>query len=468
MKKKLLPLLGIAFVVAVISTGIFYGLIVGKLSSVGSGRQRPAIVVAARSLERGAVLDKSEVKLLSWPSSDPPPKDAFTDPDQVAGLTVLQPVNDGEPLTAAGLSSRDAAAGAPSIPPGMRAVSIRVADSPGVLAMLHAGHRVDVQVVRNRNGASGPEAELHTVLQDVQVLAVPGDPSNRSTGPAVVTLLATPSEADALGVADSGAHLRLLLRNPADRRKEPLPSLTLAALFRPASVSAAPPVLRAAARPGPPSTQPEPATTTPASAAPGDVQVELRVRLAAASPAAISELSTRLVDPERSGLLHVAAFRPGWNLEQAMHGFESRRLLDVLVSSSLLTGNHREVSMQAGAHWTASPQGGAGTAGLRIQFAPSLGPHGKLRVRVQPEITCSAGDGVASRRIETEVELADGQSFLITGLGAPGQPGASLIAQLFPGRAEAGAEQELVVLATPQLRLPSAAGRRSAAVLNKR
>ena len=33
MKKNLVPLLGIAFVVAIISTGIFYGLFVGKLKS---------------------------------------------------------------------------------------------------------------------------------------------------------------------------------------------------------------------------------------------------------------------------------------------------------------------------------------------------------------------------------------------------------------------------------------------------
>jgi Flp pilus assembly protein CpaB len=468
MKKKLLSLLGIAFVVAVISTGIFYGLIVGKLSSVGSGRRRPVIVVAARSLQRGAVLEKSEVKLLSWSSSDPPPKDAFTDPDQVAGLTVLQPVNDGDPLTPASVSSRGAAAGARSIPPGMRAVSIRVSDSPGVLAMLDAGHHVDVQVVRNRNSANGPEAELHTVLQDVQVLAVPPDPSNRPAGSAVVALLATPSEADELGVADAGARLRLLLRNPSDRQKEPLPSLALAALFRPASVSVALPVSRAAARSGLASPQSEPAAAMPASAASGDVGVELRVQLAGLSPAALAELSGRLVAPERSGLLQVAAFRPGWNLEQAVHGFESRRLLDVLASSRLLAGNHREVSMQAGAHWTASPQSEAGTAGLRVQFVPSISAHGKLRLRVQPEVTCSEGQGVASRRIETEVELADGQSFLITGLAAPGQPGAALLARLFPGRATSSGKEELVVLTTPQLLRPSAAGRRSAAVLNKR
>ena len=50
--------LGIAFVVAIIATGIFYGLFVGKLSSTpGNGK---TIVVAAKELKAGAVLEASD------------------------------------------------------------------------------------------------------------------------------------------------------------------------------------------------------------------------------------------------------------------------------------------------------------------------------------------------------------------------------------------------------------------------
>ena len=53
-KNNLLKLLGIAFVVAIAATGIFYGLFVNRLSSnTGSGKM---LVVAAKPLKAGTVL----------------------------------------------------------------------------------------------------------------------------------------------------------------------------------------------------------------------------------------------------------------------------------------------------------------------------------------------------------------------------------------------------------------------------
>ena len=70
MKKNLVPLLGIAFVVAIISTGIFYGLFVGRLKSatIAPGQ---TIVVAAASLDRGAVVKPGDVKLAAWGAPEP-------------------------------------------------------------------------------------------------------------------------------------------------------------------------------------------------------------------------------------------------------------------------------------------------------------------------------------------------------------------------------------------------------------
>ena len=64
MKKNLVPLLGIAFVVAIVSTGIFYGLFVGRLKTASA--PAPSIVVAARNLDRGASLQSADVKLTAW------------------------------------------------------------------------------------------------------------------------------------------------------------------------------------------------------------------------------------------------------------------------------------------------------------------------------------------------------------------------------------------------------------------
>ena len=97
----------------------------------------------------------------------------------------------------------------------MRAVTIHVTDSSGVVSLLRSGQKVDVQVVLGKNGA---ETTVRTALEDLQVLAVNPTPEGTSQGPILpaVTLLAAPAQADVLAAADSGARVRLTLRNPLD------------------------------------------------------------------------------------------------------------------------------------------------------------------------------------------------------------------------------------------------------------
>src|SRR5258705_4306181 len=109
MKKNLVPLLGIAFVVAIVSTGIFYGLFVGKLKSAAA--TGPSIVVAGRSLDRGAALEASDVKLTLWGATELP-QGALTALAQVNGLTLIAPVQENEPVLQSRLASRQSGAGA--------------------------------------------------------------------------------------------------------------------------------------------------------------------------------------------------------------------------------------------------------------------------------------------------------------------------------------------------------------------
>src|SRR5262249_10260635 len=129
MKKNLVSLLGIAFVVAIVSTGIFYGLFVGKLRSASFPTQ--SIVVAARNLDRGAALQAADVKLAPWGAPEIP-KGAFTAVDQVNGLTVTSALQENEPVLKSRAVSRESGAGAGlGIATGMRAVSIHATDSSG-------------------------------------------------------------------------------------------------------------------------------------------------------------------------------------------------------------------------------------------------------------------------------------------------------------------------------------------------
>jgi pilus assembly protein CpaB len=240
MRKNLVPLLGIALVVAIVSTGIFYGLFVSKLRSspdIGSG---PQVVVAVRPLERGTVIRPTDIKLASWGSPEAP-SGAYTTADKLAGLTVVDAIQQNEVVLNTRVASPDGGGAGLGIPAGMRAVSTHVSDSGGIVAILKPGHHVDVQLVSQpaNNG------ELRTILQNVTVLRVDNTTDGRSLP--VVTLLVGPEEGDALGVGDSLARIRLTLRNPVDGETRSLDRQTLSPLFqkppksdRPAPAAVAP------------------------------------------------------------------------------------------------------------------------------------------------------------------------------------------------------------------------------------
>ncbi|MEO8100355.1 MAG: Flp pilus assembly protein CpaB [Acidobacteriota bacterium] len=224
-KKNLLTLLGIALVVALLSTGVFYGLFVTKLkSNADSGK---TLVVAAKPLVPGTVLAADDVKVIAWPA-DTLPEGAFQRADQVTGKTVFGTISTSEPILEARLASEQGGGQGAGVPTGMRAVSVHISDSSGVLDLLHVGHKVDVQVMvtKPNNSAS---AKLRTALEDLEVLAVNLKPEASSQGfnLPVVVLLAKPADADVLGLADSGARLRLTLRNPLDTATRTRTPLTL-------------------------------------------------------------------------------------------------------------------------------------------------------------------------------------------------------------------------------------------------
>src|SRR6266851_5643162 len=148
MKKNLVPLLGIAFVVAIVTTGIFYGLFVGRLKKASA--TGPSIVVAAHSLDRGAALQAADVKLAPWGGAEIP-QGAFTTLNQVDGLTLVSSIQQNEPVLESRVASRTSGVGAGlGVAPGMRAVSIHATDSSGIVGMLRPGHKVDVQLVSNQ------------------------------------------------------------------------------------------------------------------------------------------------------------------------------------------------------------------------------------------------------------------------------------------------------------------------------
>ncbi len=221
MKRNLVPLLGIAFAVAIVSTGIFYGLFAGRLRSGGSSPAQ-SIVVAARNLARGATIEAADVKMTPWGAAELP-QGAYTALNQVTGLALLAPVEENEAILQARIVSRQSGAGAAlGVAPGMRAISIHATDSSGIVGILRPGYKVDVQLVGGQNSGF----ELRTILQNVEVLSVSPQGDGRGNTP-VVTLLMNPQGADMAGLGDSTARLRLTLRHPLDQATPNLDRVTI-------------------------------------------------------------------------------------------------------------------------------------------------------------------------------------------------------------------------------------------------
>lgn len=232
MKKNIGPLLAIAFVVAIISTGLFYGMFATRLSNASTDLPRQNVVIAARKVAIGAVLTASDLRVAEL-RGNTALAGSFTGLQQVLGSTTIEPLEENQVLTRSVLASRTPGDGT-TVPVGMRALTIHVFESSGVLALLRCGSRVDVQAVSERDRV----IVLRTILQSVEVLSAGTQPevlAGRSPG-TPVTVLARPDEADLLAMADTAARLRLTLRNRLDEgaaNDGPRAPLAISSIFSP-------------------------------------------------------------------------------------------------------------------------------------------------------------------------------------------------------------------------------------------
>jgi Flp pilus assembly protein CpaB len=418
MKKNLVPLLGIAFVVAIATTGIFYSLFVGKL---GASAAHP-VVVAVKDLKAGTTLSADLLKVTTWSGGGSPPEGAFTTAEQVVGRTLAQPVTEGEPVLAEGLARASTSSG--SLPPNHRAVSTHVTDSTGVLEMLHPGDHVDVQVLSVKDKG---EPEIRTILEDRVVLGIHPLPEPTSFGaPAVpvVTLLVDKNEAESLALADSTARVRLTLRNPGDSEHNLHVGLVFPKLLHEGAPHPDP-----VAQVEPPAAV-EPSADKSKSSTPA-VDVNLQVQVLGAVPGALDELFRPADSTGHPDIFQALAVRRPADLSSVLRNLEQQKTVEVISTSQVRTGLSSSVSLQAGKQ---DPH-----AGVSIRFSPSRMSDGRLRLQVEPEVTTPS----SVRKLDTRVEVANGQPFLLGGL-VQAKERAAVLDRFFGGR-------ELVVIVTPRV-----------------
>jgi pilus assembly protein CpaB len=230
-----------------LALGAFVSLFVYKnLQGRGSSSAEPGVdvVVAANDIQVGARIEEHDVRLVKYPAASLP-AGTPTKRSQVLGRGVILPIARGEFILPSKLAPENAGAGLPSlIPPGMRAVSVRVNEVVSVAGFVGPGTRVDVLLTGTPNGSS--ESQTTTVLQNVAVIASGHTLERNAAGEAqntpVITLLVSPDDAERLTLASNEGHIQLSLRNPVDTQEGEVPAANAKGLYKGGTPAAPQPV----------------------------------------------------------------------------------------------------------------------------------------------------------------------------------------------------------------------------------
>lgn len=233
MNRTRLLLIGL---VALALGGLVSFAVYRSLQSHGAANNQPGVdvVVAANDIPVGKKMDENDIKVIRF-NADTLPPNFIRDRTKVVGRGAVLPMARGEFILPNKLAGENAGAGLPGmIPPGMRAVSVRVNDVVAVAGFVQPGTRVDVLLTGNPS--SGGDQQTTTVLKNVLVLATGQRLERSSNGEAVTapvdTLLVSPDDAQKLTLASSQGRIQLALRNPLDTKQDELAGVNTTSLYR--------------------------------------------------------------------------------------------------------------------------------------------------------------------------------------------------------------------------------------------
>lgn len=186
---------------------------------------------------------------------------------------------------------------------------------------------------------------------------------------------------------------------------------------------------------------------------------------------------------------NIFAFLPGLNVGATITALQTKGLVEVLAEPNIVATNGKEASFLAGGEYpypVANGTGGQTTIsisfkeyGVRLNFIPTITPRGSIRLQVAPEVSSLDFSNavevsgfnvpaITSRKVNTEVELQDGQSFVIGGLldnreteslmKIPFLGDIPILGKLFQSMTRNRTNTELIVIVTPEIVAPIQAG----------
>src|SRR5712692_8735533 len=183
-----------------------------------------------------------------------------------------------------------------------------------------------------------------------------------------------------------------------------------------------------------------------------------------------------------SDLLNIFIFRPDIDFAATIKALQEKNVLQILAEPNLITQSGKEASFLAGGEFPfpiVQPSQGLTAVtitfkefGVRLNFTPTLTPDGLIHLKVKPEVSSLDFSNaltisgflipaLSTRRVETEMDLEDGQSFAIAGLvddrvtqvasRVPGLGDLPILGHLFRSRSLNKTKNELLIMVTPHV-----------------
>ena len=183
--------------------------------------------------------------------------------------------------------------------------------------------------------------------------------------------------------------------------------------------------------------------------------------------------------------LNIFAFDPKLNLGAFLKALEGNSILQILAEPNLVTTNGKEAYFLVGGEFPVPMiQGGANSGaitvqfrefGIRLRFTPTISDHNTIKLHLAQEVsTIDLSHAVtlngfsipalATRRAETDVELGEGQSFVVAGLldnresesfsKVPILADLPIFGNLFKSKDTNRQRTDLVLIVTPEVTLP--------------
>lgn len=182
-------------------------------------------------------------------------------------------------------------------------------------------------------------------------------------------------------------------------------------------------------------------------------------------------------------LANIFIFRPDINLGAVIQALEEKNLVQILAEPNVMAENGKEASFLDGGQFPFPVvQGSTGGVpvvtiqfreyGVKLSFTPVITPEGTVHLKVFPEVSSLdytnsltiqgfTIPSIATRSVQSEMTLRDGQSFVIAGLlnkqdveqfqKMPGLGDIPLFGQLFRSRSVSKSDDELLILVTPHI-----------------